>query len=341
MTQTPNHGYNVPEKGTRDWHIPLNENFRQYDTDIEIRDTGGRKDVYDPTEGAKFLATDTGDVYIGDGDEWNRLETSGRNPSFGEVLATGLGLGQGPGRTRITARLESGDGAVIDARTSSNGDMASGLIAEAESPSGETFGVRGASRSTDGTGVLGMSLATSGGAIGVEGRANSPDGDGVLAINNEGYAFRSQGDCRVNGDLEVTGSKNFVQRVDTPAGETEVVYTAIEAGTPTTEVSGVAELTDGSVELDLPDHFAWVTDDDKPLVVQVTAHAGEKVHPQVTERSTRRIVIRDFEDRTANYEVSYTVKGTRDDGEARDVVRESSTERSRRTSRTGDDDSHR
>jgi hypothetical protein len=60
----------VPEEGASDWHEPLNENFRQYDTDIEIRDEEANRSNYEPVQGAKFLATDTGVVYTGDGDNW-------------------------------------------------------------------------------------------------------------------------------------------------------------------------------------------------------------------------------------------------------------------------------
>lgn len=76
----------------------------------------------------------------------------------------------------------------------------------------------------------------------------------------------------VFGDLNVTGEKNFVQTVDTDEGEKEVAYTASEAPTPRTECSGVAELEDGRAEIDLPDHFAWVTSDAEPLIVQVTPY---------------------------------------------------------------------
>ncbi len=70
MTRTPNHRYNVPEEGEQNWHVPLNENFERYDVDIEIRDESHAIDEYEPREGAKFLATDTGVVYMGDGTDW-------------------------------------------------------------------------------------------------------------------------------------------------------------------------------------------------------------------------------------------------------------------------------
>jgi hypothetical protein len=70
MADTPNHEYNVPQQGTQDWHNPLNENFEAFEVDIELRDTEANLGGYQPTDGAKFLATDTGVVYTGDGTTW-------------------------------------------------------------------------------------------------------------------------------------------------------------------------------------------------------------------------------------------------------------------------------
>jgi hypothetical protein len=86
MTRTPNHGYNVPKEGAQDWHEPLNENFERYDTDIEIRDEAATLDDYEAEAGAKFLATDTGVVYVGDGSDWLATFQEGRYtpPSDGE-----------------------------------------------------------------------------------------------------------------------------------------------------------------------------------------------------------------------------------------------------------------
>ncbi len=66
-----NHRYNTPEEGTVDWHIPLNENFEELDRDVEIRDTEANRSAYPPEDGAKFLATDSGATFVGDGDSWN------------------------------------------------------------------------------------------------------------------------------------------------------------------------------------------------------------------------------------------------------------------------------
>jgi hypothetical protein len=70
---TDNHNYNTPSEGTLNWDVPLNENFEQIDTDVEIRDTDANRSSYTPKDGAKFLATDTGSVYVGDGSNWNEV----------------------------------------------------------------------------------------------------------------------------------------------------------------------------------------------------------------------------------------------------------------------------
>ena len=86
---TNNHDYNTPAEGTSDWHVPINQNFEQIDTDVEIRDTDSNKGSYEPKDGAKYFATDTGNVYLGDGSSWNEVPapTSDDNPSFNSVDA--------------------------------------------------------------------------------------------------------------------------------------------------------------------------------------------------------------------------------------------------------------
>lgn len=67
---TENHGYNTPAEGTEDWHLPVNENFENIDTDVLIRDTEANLGNYTPTAGAAFLATDTLAFYEGNGTDW-------------------------------------------------------------------------------------------------------------------------------------------------------------------------------------------------------------------------------------------------------------------------------
>jgi hypothetical protein len=221
MPDTPNHNYNAPELGQENWHTLLNENFEQHDTDIEIRGPESGRSEYEPKQGAKYLATDTGTVYMGDGNSWSEEMVLGVYNSDGNVSLTSAG------------------------------------------------------------------------------------GSGKVSIE---------------GNIEVSGTKHFVETVDTSHGAREVVYTASESPTPRTETSGVALLDDGRVKIDLPDHFAWVTSDKEPLLVQTTPFSAESGGLAIVERSLDSIVVEDM-DGTGDYEFSYTVKGTRAEMENQTVVR--------------------
>lgn len=111
---TRNHGYETPQEGTTDWHIPLNRNFERLDTDIEIRDVEANRGDYEPKPGAKFFATDTGAIYVGDGDSWTEV---GGGPTIDTATATGDGstrvfslshsLGSAPSAAFVQARNEA------------------------------------------------------------------------------------------------------------------------------------------------------------------------------------------------------------------------------------------
>jgi len=87
---TDNHNYKEPEPGQDDWHVPINENFDNLDKDVEIRDAEETKSEYSPKVGAKFFATDTENIYIGDGNKWHRLASSGKNPALSSVSADNI-----------------------------------------------------------------------------------------------------------------------------------------------------------------------------------------------------------------------------------------------------------
>jgi len=84
---TENHDLNAPRKGTNDWHIPLNNNFKKLDAKLEIRDQESNRGDYRPVAGAKFFATDTANEYLGDGSQWVEVPSSGKDPSFDSVRA--------------------------------------------------------------------------------------------------------------------------------------------------------------------------------------------------------------------------------------------------------------
>jgi hypothetical protein len=83
-----NHDYNTPEEGSQDWHLPLNDNFEELDTDVEVRDIEANLDQYRPKRGAKFFATDSGRIYLGDSERWIEVSTTGASPSFDALTSS-------------------------------------------------------------------------------------------------------------------------------------------------------------------------------------------------------------------------------------------------------------
>jgi len=399
MPQTPNHGYNVPNKGDPDWHEPLNENFEQYDSDIEIRDEDANKGNYEPKQGAKFLATDTETVYVGDGSNWTELPSTGREPELDGLNPNGDNLGVGTtnpatpldvaGQSNWDLDNSDGDFRIGDDnyRLSMGVALGGGGAGNAaiRAKGGDALKLGAGGRrvlSVQANEELGLSNSSSKPinflGIGTDERlkremiraraVDSQWAQMVLDIGNPNVAlasinFAEDGNIRggvgydsadesaflsnphgileidSNGDLNLKGggSKNFVQSVETDDGEKEVVYTATEAPTPRTEASGVGELEAGRAEIDLPEHFGWVTDDEEPIHVQTTPHSADSGGLAVVERSTERLVVEDL-DGDGDYEFAYTVKGTREGHADKQVVREPSTDPAEGPSPTPADD---
>ena len=88
--------YTTPEKGSLEWHIPLNENFEKLGRDVERRDVKANRANYPPTSGALFRATDTGEVFYGDGSVWTPLNPPTDGPDgltvTGHASAEAYGL---------------------------------------------------------------------------------------------------------------------------------------------------------------------------------------------------------------------------------------------------------
>jgi len=99
---TENHDYHTPDRGTAEWHVPLNENFERLDADVEIRDLRENRESYAPEDGVKFLATDTEEVFLGDGEEWVRFDVNytsasalvwRESPDSGTIYGRHIGTG--------------------------------------------------------------------------------------------------------------------------------------------------------------------------------------------------------------------------------------------------------
>lgn len=70
---TTNFELTKPSENERNWHIPLNENFDTLDKRLVITDIEDELQAYDPLNKQAFIATDTGNIYVGDGNSWNKL----------------------------------------------------------------------------------------------------------------------------------------------------------------------------------------------------------------------------------------------------------------------------
>lgn len=234
--------------------------------------------------------------------------------------ATGDHLGETwTGSEGLTLDL-TGFNSALEASTEEGFGLRGIVTSETASTS---IGVVGYSDSTNGTGVRGTAAAGSGDTIGVRGETNSSNGYGVYGTTNNqgGYGVYSDGDLHVQGNFTASGTKNFVQTVETPDGPQEIAYTAIEADRAQTETTGVAELEDGRAEIDLPEHFGLVTSADEDLVVQLTPYAVDAAGLAVTERSVERIVV-ETTDGDGDLEFSYTVRGVREGYEDKEIVRD-------------------
>lgn len=107
---TDNHRYNTPTEGTQNWDVPLNENFERMDVDVEVRAPETDRDQYEPKDGAKFFATDTGATFVGNGSEWMRVDSTGQAPRVRTLKSADINCDQyvlNHSGTTLSERLKS------------------------------------------------------------------------------------------------------------------------------------------------------------------------------------------------------------------------------------------
>lgn len=174
MADTPNHGYNVPAQGTQNWHQPLNQNFADFDVDIELRDVESNLSNYTPAQGAKFLATDSGVVYVGDGQSWvGTFVVPGYDPSADEAQF---------GQAVVAPTVETA-ALVAPLLSTSNGPLTLAVdgarVLEATAESGGDAGnvVAGHSANTAGPNVVGATIGGGGFDDGTTSDSNTVTGD--------------------------------------------------------------------------------------------------------------------------------------------------------------------
>lgn len=74
---TDNHNLETPPRDTSGWDETWQLNFDEIERYLEVRDLEANRTEYTPHFNSKFFATDTGAVYLGDGEQWVEIQSGG------------------------------------------------------------------------------------------------------------------------------------------------------------------------------------------------------------------------------------------------------------------------
>ena len=146
------------------------------------------------------------------------------------------------------------------------------------------------------------------------------------AINCFGWVNISEwatihGSAIIYGDLNVAGSKNFIQ--PHPTDSTKLIkYIAIESGEALTLARGTSKTVNGQVTIALPDHFSLVTSNNAPITVLVTPKRVPALL-YIKEESKEQIVVAMKESDFFEFhdvEFTFQVTGVRDGFEDEEII---------------------
>ncbi len=168
----------------------------------------------------------------------------------------------------------------------------------------------------DPTGNVGIGTASPGSKLDAEagntyqyaGEFNGNGGYfGLYAVGSI-LAGRFDGNLQVNGNLQVSGTKNFVQ--DYPNDPTkQIVYYSLEGGESGTYTRGSGQLVQGEATINLPEHFNLVSSD-QGITVQITPTA-ETSGLYVVSKSNKQVVVKELGGGKGNATFDYLVQGVR------------------------------
>jgi len=224
----------------------------------------------------------------------NNNPSSNSSGVQGEVTASGAGSAGVYGLASATSGVLYGllgkSGSVSNEAAGVKGvDSGGGLTSTAANL---RAGVRGDSAS--GVGVMGLSRAT-----GVVGTLIDSTGN-LLSAAYLGYAAGANAAVYAVGDISATGMKFFVE--PHPSDPSKVIrYVALEGPEAGTYFRGTGHTTRGHAEIDVPESFRLVTDEEG-LTVQLTP-VGELVQLAIIEKSLNKITVRSSRDVAFDYEV--------------------------------------
>jgi hypothetical protein len=149
-------------------------------------------------------------------------------------------------------------------------------------------------------------------------------GDGCIYAAGDitaGSDLNVGGNADITGNLTVVGAKLFCMQHPADPG-IGIFYAALEGPEAGTYVRGTTRVTDGEAVIRLPEHFIMVTHPEG-LTVSLTA-VGQWLELYVVEKSTSRIVVREREGRSGEFD--YLVQGVREGFEDFTVLRDAETD---------------
>jgi hypothetical protein len=180
------------------------------------------------------------------------------------------------------ATAKTGQVLGVQGATASSTTSSAGVWGNATSTTGAVFGVIGSTTSStpSAAGVQGYSSATTGGAYGVVGGSESPSGVGIVGTNPAGgLAGRFDGDVRVNGNLQVTGtvSKGGGSfKIDHPLDPANkyLYHSFVESPDMKDIYDGIATLDrHGAATVVLPDWFEALNQDFRYQLTSIGVYA--------------------------------------------------------------------
>lgn len=287
MEPTDNHEFQIWEYGERPWnHIA---DFEKLEERLAVRDAESNRSDYTAYDGARFIATDTGAVYDGNGSSWTLSDREVNNLDVQTDLSVGDDL-------TVSDVLTVNGSADI-----SSGSISTDLSVGDDLTVSDLLTVNG---SADINGTIEASTFNGG----------DFSGSTVSASTFDGGSFDG---TDITGDtLSISGSKDFVHETDD--GDV-IVYSAQESDDVRAVHEGqVSVKTSAPTTIPLPDHFTAVVSDTPKLRVQVTPHEPAMVG--VPERSPSEITVDVADAESEHVLIDYRVTGVRDGFEDKTIV---------------------
>ena len=156
--------------------------------------------------------------------------------------------------------------------------------------------------------------------------SNYGDERGVIQIYDESGTAQAGMYINASGQGVVfADSKQF--RVKNPADpSTDICYTSLEGPEAAAYFRGTATLTEGQATIELPPHFQAVASD-HGMTVSVTPLSETSAGLAVTEKTTRRVKVRELNGGKGTYDFDYMITAVRKGHEGFQVIQSTRLDR--------------